>query len=105
MAALFSYIRMKKFQIKYFLLVANLGQAQSPDSIKYMDISIGCSASAKWKTLLPTQVRASVAHMDMAKDFDTVIKNADLVYNATNAAGPTTQVASVTDSAQKKPKT
>ena len=59
------------------------------------------AVAAKWKQILPTQVRASIAHMDMATDFENVLKNADLVYNATKN---NIQVAAVTDSAPKKQK-
>ena len=45
-----------------------------------------------WKSILPENIRAHIAHLDCINDFDNVLRTADCIYNATKQNVPVTAV-------------
>ena len=59
---------------------------------KFDNCCCAYQVASVWKSILPENIRAHIAHLDCINDFDNVLRTADCIYNATKQNVPVAAV-------------
>ena len=59
---------------------------------KFDNCCCAYQVASVWKSILPQNIRAHIAHLDCINDFDNVLRTADCIYNATKQNVPVAAV-------------